>query len=317
MLNRTVARVLYYTQNTVRDAVPRRYFIAKRLGVLNAIEKADLAEISSRLEYYNKLSAPFSASSGSHAIEETRRDRSRYYFDFMEAARYFDGDLQVRTMFGDITHVPDLPTIVKSRPIGDTNQNSVLMKLDKFRHFQGVNDPRPFTEKQSKIVWRGSPNNTLRHTLLEKFYDHPSFDVGSTGGSTPSNWQKPFLSISDQLRYRYIVSIEGNDVATNLKWIMSSNSLCFSPRPKYETWFMEGRLEAGRHYVVIRDDMADIEEKFHYFETHPEEAKKIIDEAQTYFKSFLNEKIELALSILVLEKYLSLSGQLQAHSIFK
>ncbi|MDE4959522.1 glycosyl transferase family 90, partial [Francisella tularensis subsp. holarctica] len=58
-----------------------------------------------------------------------------------------------------------------------------------------------------------------------------------------------FLSIQDQIKYKYIVSIEGYDVATNLKWIMNSNSLCFMNKPKYETWFMEGTLIPNHHYV--------------------------------------------------------------------
>lgn len=37
------------------------------------------------------------------------------------------------------------------------------------------------------------------------------------------------MSVEDQKRYRYIVSLEGYDVATNLKWIMNSNSLCLMP----------------------------------------------------------------------------------------
>ena len=56
------------------------------------------------------------------------------------------------------------------------------------------------------------------------------------------------------------MSLEGIDVATNLKWIMSSNSLCFSPKLRYETWFMEGKLVPGVHFVEVRDDFDDLAE---------------------------------------------------------
>ena len=49
----------------------------------------------------------------------------------------------------------------------------------------------------------------------------------------------------DNLNYKFILAIEGYDVATNLKWIMSSNSLAVMPRPTYATWFMEGTLIPG------------------------------------------------------------------------
>ena len=71
----------------------------------------------------------------------------------------------------------------------------------------------------------------------------------------PPEWTKPHISMYDHLNYKFILAIEGYDVATNLKWIMSSNSLAVMPRPTYETWFMEGTLIPGYHYVEIRPEI--------------------------------------------------------------
>lgn len=310
-----IARVLYYLKNYAKEALPQRYFVNQRSALCDDLEQLDAAQIERRLNYYNKLTTPFEVPSHAHAIAETPRGSSRYYFDFMETARYFPRELNLSTLFGDVTHIPESPTVVKSRPIGDENANAVLMKLDKFRHFQRVDDILPFKAKKPALVWRGAPNNALRLKLLEKFSDHAAIDVGSTGANSPTQWQKPFLSLNQQLQYRYILSIEGNDVATNLKWIMSSNSLCFSPKPRFETWFMEGCLEAGRHYVEVRDDMADLEEKLQYYENNPDEALKIIHAAQQYLEAFFDEKTERIVSLLVLEKYLYLSGQVECSTI--
>ena len=46
------------------------------------------------------------------------------------------------------------------------------------------------------------------------------------------------MPIYKQLNYKFIFCIEGADTATNIKWVMSSNSLCYA-KAKYETWFME------------------------------------------------------------------------------
>ena len=124
-------------------------------------------------------------------------------------------------------------------------------------------------------------------------------------------YSKPFLSISQQLRYRYIVSLEGNDVATNLKWILNSNSLCLMPLPTYETWFQEKQLEAGVHYVPLDPDFADVTDKVRYFERHPAEAQRIIAAANAYCRQFSNEQDEQAISVLVLYKYFVLSGQIK------
>ncbi|WP_292461359.1 glycosyl transferase family 90, partial [Mesorhizobium sp.] len=127
------------------------------------------------------------------------------------------------------------------------------------------------------------------------------------------NYRKPYLTIAQQRQFRYIVSLEGNDVATNLKWIMSSNSLCLMPPPTYETWFAEAELEADVHYVPLASDFSDVADKIAYFEKHPAEAQRIITAANAYCRRFSNEKDERAVSLLVLYKYFVLSGQIEPH----
>lgn len=115
------------------------------------------------------------------------------------------------------------------------------------------------------------------------------------------------LTINQQLKYKYILSIEGNDVASNLKWIMSSNSLCFMAKPKYETWFMEGRLDADVHYVQVKDDYSDLEDKVAYYSENEDEALRIIANANAYVDQFKNKSRERLISLLVLEKYFKLT----------
>ena len=52
--------------------------------------------------------------------------------------------------------------------------------------------------------------------------------------------------------------VEGVDVATNLKWVMSSNSIAVMPKPKIESWFMENMLIPEKHYIEIKEDYSDV-----------------------------------------------------------
>jgi hypothetical protein len=108
---------------------------------------------------------------------------------------------------------------------------------------------------------------------------------------------------------RYILSIEGNDVATNLKWIMASESLCVMPRPRYETWFMEGQLVPGVHYAEVRSDFADLEETIAHYERNEDEARAIIENANRHVAQFGDPRTEGLLSLLVLQKYFERTGQ--------
>ena len=113
----------------------------------------------------------------------------------------------------------------------------------------------------------------------------------------------PFMSVPEQLRYKYLLSIEGNDVATNLKWIMASQSVCLMTRPKYETWLMEGRLQPEVHYIGLEDDYSDLSEKLRFYEANPQAAEKIVQQAQQWMQPFFDAKLERIVSLMVMQKY--------------
>lgn len=236
--------------------------------------------------------------------------RKTYFLDLFKYIRIFSDDLCILYKFGDITTCQGQPTIVKSRPIAKCNC-SVLFKLNEVRHFNFIKDPYEYREKNDIMVWRGGAYQDQRIRFLKAFFDHPLCDVGHVAKSTSLGfYDKPFMSIDNQLNNKFIFSIEGNDVATNLKWVMSSNSVCVMPRPRYETWFMEGRLVPGFHYVEVQDDYSDLIEKLEYYLKHEEESLQIIKNANMHVALFTNKKIEIALSILVLERYFEHTKQL-------
>ena len=116
-------------------------------------------------------------------------------------------------------------------------------------------------------------------------------------------WKKPKLTIDEQLCYKFVLSVEGIDVATNLKWIMSSNSIAVMPQPEYETWFMEGTLIPDYHYISIKRDFSDLDEKINYYMKNEDKALEIIENAHRYIQQFKNKKQERIISLMVLNKY--------------
>ena len=84
---------------------------------------------------------------------------------------------------------------------------------------------------------------------------------------------------------------------------MSSNSLALMPVPKYETWYMEGTLIPNYHYMLIKDDYSDLEERMEYYINHADEALEIIRNAHRYIEQFKIKQREDLISLLVPEKY--------------
>jgi hypothetical protein len=307
---RNTVKLIYYARNAMRDVAPQALF---RSRLASRLQQARLSDRSlrERVNYYNKLQHAFVPSPDAVSVSRLPFSPSMYYYDLMEFARYFDPGLLIDLEFGDVIEVPKVPSIVKDRPIQDDNSNAVLMKLDKFRHFYMPTDKLSFADKRPAVVWRGDLNNPIRTQFLEAVRRLPDCDVGTPKRTAAAEYRKPYLSIDQQRRYRYIVSLEGNDVATNLKWIMCSNSLCLMPLPTYETWFAEKQIEANVHYAPLEPDFSDLAEKVRYFEQHPAKAERITAAANAYCRKFSNERAEQAVSLLVLYKYFVFSDQIK------
>ena len=293
----------------------RRRMLMRQFDAMTAEEKAYITE---RVLYYCKLPAGVSVREineqlpcskmappyvpytvGSYSLSN-KRGNSVYFFDSYEHIRYFDSHLRFLVIPGDVFVELSAPAICKSRLISDGNSNNVLLNLDKVRHFLWIDDPFSWEEKQCRILFRGAvEGKPRRERFLEMWSKNALCDLKSTGG----------MALYDHLYYRYIMCLEGNDVASNLKWVMSSNSVAVMPRPTCESWFMEGKLIPGYHYIEISDDYHDMIEKIEYYEAHPDEAKNIVRHAHEWVRQFQNSKREKIVSLMVIEKYFTQTNQ--------
>lgn len=304
---------LYYAMNHLRLLVPRRLTQNMFGRILSNYSLSDREYIDSRVNYYNKLSYCTPLSADASTLEEIQLGRRMkvYFFDFMEIARFFPQNMRVHFMPGDIDYSPARPSIVKSRPIQGDNSNAILMKLDKIRHFLFIKDPIPFSDKSNKLIGRGKIKKEHRIRFFQMYFDHPMCELGEVAPNSKfEHWRRPRKTIAEHLDYKFILCLEGFDVASNLKWVMSSNSLAVMPKPKFETWFMEGLLLPNVHYVLIKDDYSDLEERLNYYIQHESEAQQIIDQAHAYIDQFRNKKRERLISLLVLKEYFKRTGQL-------
>lgn len=310
-LGRRLGKVRFYAGNAVRHALPDRWYRRALPRLLDEARAIGADAFQQRLDYCCRLHEPFALPATAMRLDAIPAKQHTYFYDFRDVARYFPPELRICHRFGDVTDIQPQPTVVKSRPIADDNAANVLLRLNQIRHFRLVAGDRPFAEKRGMAVWRGRcGEHPVRRALVRDWHQHPLCDIGDVAErvrGTPIH--REFLSIRDQLAYRYIVSLEGIDVASNTKWIMSSNSLCLMPRPRFETWFMEGALIPDHHYVLLRDDCADLEEKIRYYNAHPAAAEAIVANARAHVAPFRDRRRELLLSLLVLERYFRLSGQ--------
>ncbi|WP_440887887.1 glycosyl transferase family 90 [Vibrio sp. WZ-1] len=303
----------YYFSNALALLIPGFVYRMQAKRMLANVSKAEQDYLLDRVAYYNKCNQVFSAAPNEESFAKISSFKKTkgwtYYFDIKQVVRYFSPDYAFNYLNGDVVHVPNVPSFIKSRPISDENQNSIVLKLNQVRHFKFVDDNMAYQDKKNMVAWRGVGFQPHRRKVIEAFYDHPRCNIGQTRPEEGQPWEKGFMSIEEQLQYKFLLCIEGNDVATNLKWAMSSNSLVIMSKPKYETWFMEGRLQAGVHYVEVKEDYSDLIEKMDYYLEHEQEALDIIANAHQWVEQFKDLKRERLISLMVADKYFQLSGQ--------
>lgn len=308
----------YYIVAGLRDMLPDSCFRHRLEAELQHCEAMyDDTYIADRVDYYCQLREPIMLGVDAEPIGLLQRkgNPSTYYYDSREALQWFNPELRWHYLFGDVREIPSEPTVVKSRAIGLDNSNSVMLKLDRCRHFVYIHDRLQPEEKEDRAIFRGHIGTRENRALFCHMYaDNPRVDAadtipGATEGRKHTSQMKPMLSFYEHLRYRYIMALEGNDVASNLKWIMSSHSAAVMPKPTCETWFMEGRLQPGVHYVEIRPDFADLEEKMDYYSCHMDELHNIINNANQYVQQFRDWRRERYIALLVMQKYFKMTNQ--------
>ncbi len=306
----------YYIRSYIKVLLPKFIFQSRLKQKLNSISsREDAKYINLRVNYYNKLQTKNELPEFSKRISEFKKGNgvsSVFFLDAYTIISWFKGSFKWNFVPGDVTHIPDVPSIVKSRPIAGNNENSVLLKLVKVRHFIFIKDNLKFSEKSNKLIFRGKVDGKPhRIAFMEKYFKHPLCDLGNItkNNNYPREWTVAKSTIYDHLKFKFILALEGNDVASNLKWIMSSNSVAVMPKPIYETWFMEGKLKANYNYIEIKRDFSDLEERLNYYINNPEQAIQITKNANKFVSQFFDLKREHLIGLSVMNKYLEMTLQ--------
>ena len=311
-------KILYYAVNYLRQLIPTKYFQKKletKLKSIDSLNEDDIQKIIFRVNYYNKLDKTVELPSEAKMLSDLtlKKGSKTFFFDLYEYSKYFNQSLKGIFLFGDITHIPKEPSLVKSRPISDNNAYSVLLNWNKLRLFMFIkNEKKLFSQKKNMLVFRGKVHDITPHRaqFLEKYFDHPMCDIGKVNNKLiNAEWNVDRMTIDEQLEYKFILCLEGIDIASNLRWVMSSNSLAVMPKPKFEGWFMEGLLIPDHHYVLIKDDYSDLETKLEYYINNPDKADAIIKNSNDYLIQFQNKQFEDLISMLVLSKYFEKTNQ--------
>lgn len=314
--------LIYYIASVWRVNVLPRWVrrVQRRLCLRGWQRRADADMIRDRVAFYCQLPAtaqlPAQPEDRQHFVTSVKdyrrrpdkdgpRMKSRYYYDFGRWLRGFKGSDRLAVYCGDTLANPSVPTLMKARRLDDKTSNSVLLNVNRMRHFMRVKDTVPFASKQPVLFFRGAVTGKPgRIRFFERYAGTPGFDLGDTARDTDGRWAAPEVSVQDHFDYQYILCLEGNDVASALQWVMASNCVPVMTRPTCEGWLMHSRLVPGVHYVEISPDFSDVAEVMAHYIAHPEEGARIAEASRRWAEQFADPRREAIISYLVAERYL-------------
>lgn len=154
-----------------------------------------------------------------------------------------------------------------------------------YHHFRSIHCGIPFHQKKSRILFacrrcRGSPYNFTQRRDIQVnqrvFFDEC---VNKEYVDSPS-----WMEISEMVQYKYIIDVDGHASTWDATaWKLNSGSVIFKVDSCWEQYFYD-EYRPWNHYVPIADDFHDLQEKFHWCETHPTECVRMIQNCKTLFQ---------------------------------
>jgi len=188
--------------------------------------------------------------------------------------------------------------------------SQIIWPLERRRHYTPVakvplNDI-PFELKISKLVYRGQSGADLRREgvnvlpieiasadqrflAVHNYLKSDLVDAKLTDAKLgiPKDHVGKHLSMKELLRYKYLLSIEGNDISSGLKWMLFSNSVVFLAPITYASWAMEPFLKPFVHFIPVNSNMTNLEEMINWAEEHPTETKHIAERSTLFIYDLL------------------------------
>lgn len=195
-----------------------------------------------------------------------------------------------------------------------TYQKTGLVFPNACREYPDIK-PTPWTNKIEKAVFRGATTGSgvtadtnQRLKALEMGSKHKELlDVGITKWNLrPRKLEgSPFLqtiergkgnyskanrlSLQEQSKYKYILTLEGHVAAYRLSYELSSGSVILLAESQWQMWYYPF-LKAYEHYVPVKEDLSDLLSQIEWCKSHDAKCQEIARNARAFYNKYLGTK---------------------------
>ena len=188
--------------------------------------------------------------------------------------------------------------------------DQVIFMLPNYHSPSEINttDNIPFKHKLDKLFWRGSTTgfeeliNNARYNIVSKNFNiHKDIDIGFSNFCQTAYYNnidiyqqlyKPNVNINDQLNFKFILNIEGNDWSSSFKWVLASNCCPLHTYPfTYESYIFGNEIIPWIHFVPINKDGSDLVEKYTWCLNNLNKCEQIAYNGKVYMEKYSREDL--------------------------
>jgi hypothetical protein len=166
-----------------------------------------------------------------------------------------------------------------------------------------IEDNISYKHKNNKLFWRGTTTgddnilHNIRYNIISRNFNiHPDIDIGFSNFCQcvyDNNKQafdilkKDNLDKKNQLHFKFILNIEGNDAASSFPWALASNCCPLHNYPfRSETYLFGQGLEPYIHFVPIKNDGSDLLEIYYWCLNNQEKCETISLNGKKYMEKY-------------------------------
>lgn len=174
--------------------------------------------------------------------------------------------------------------------------NNMIFPLRNYQKLEMFpNDMIPYPKKKNVLIWRGSTTGEVRvpfiTNIMNKYGDSPLIDVGLCNivqgymeeKETLEPYRKSKRNVMEQYQYKFVLCIEGNDVASNFVWALKSNCVPFHVMPfQFHTVMFSEDIRPFVHFIPVEQNGSDLLDKINWCIQHPKQAMQIARNGQQY-----------------------------------
>lgn len=193
-----------------------------------------------------------------------------------------------------------------------TYQKTGLVFPNACRQYPAI-EPTPWAKKIERAVFRGTSTGSgvtadtnQRLKALEIGTRHKGLlDVGITKWNLrPRKLEgSPYLqtierenystanklTLQEQSKYKYILTLEGHVAAYRLSYELSSGSVVLLAESQWQMWYYPF-LKAYEHYVPVKEDLSDLIDKIEWCKANDAKCEQIARNARAFYYKYLDTR---------------------------